>query len=38
MNEPINHQEENDSVVDTVSAIVLIVVFVSACIFWVSIQ
>jgi hypothetical protein len=36
MNERIDIQEEGDSVADAVSAIVLIVVFVAACIFWIS--
>lgn len=38
MNDHINLQEEGDSVADAVSAIVLIVVFVAACVFWVSSQ
>lgn len=36
MNEQIDIQEEGDSVADAISAIVLIVVFVAACIFWIS--
>jgi hypothetical protein len=31
-----NNKESDDSVVDAISAVVLIVVFVSACIFWIS--
>ncbi|MFT5117089.1 MAG: hypothetical protein ACI9NY_000617 [Kiritimatiellia bacterium] len=38
MNERIDIQEEGDSVADAISAIVLIVVFVAACVFWVSSQ
>lgn len=38
MNERIDIQEEGDSVADAISAVVLIVVFVSACVFWVSSQ
>ena len=34
----IDVQEQSDSIVDAVAAIVLIVIFVSACIFWVSTQ
>ncbi|MGH1486180.1 MAG: hypothetical protein ACRBCI_08155 [Cellvibrionaceae bacterium] len=34
----IEMQEEGDSIADAVAAIVLIVVFVAACIFWVSTQ
>ena len=36
MNEQIDIQEEGDSVADAISAIVLIVVFVAACVFWIS--
>lgn len=36
MNDQIEMQETGDSVADAISAIVLIAVFVSACIFWVS--
>jgi hypothetical protein len=36
MNERIDIQEEGDSVADAISAIVLIVVFVAACVFWIS--
>jgi hypothetical protein len=38
MNDRIDIQEEGDSVADAISAIVLIVVFVAACVFWVSSQ
>lgn len=43
MNEQIHsdtHQmkESGDSLADAVAAVVLIVAFVSACVFWVSIQ
>ncbi len=38
MNERIDIQEEGDSLADAVSAVVLIVVFVTACVFWVSLQ
>ncbi len=38
MNERIDIQEEGDSVADAISAVVLIVVFVAACVFWVSTQ
>lgn len=38
MNERIDIQEEGDSVADAISAVVLIVVFVTACVFWVSSQ
>ena len=36
MNEHSDIREEDNSLVDALSAIVLIVVFVSACVFWVS--
>ena len=38
MNERIEIQEEGDSLADAISAIVLIAVFVAACVFWVSTQ
>jgi hypothetical protein len=38
MNDRLEMQEEGDSVADAVAAIVLIVVFVAACVFWVSTQ
>lgn len=38
MNDQIEIQEEGDSAADAIAAIVLIVVFVAACIFWVSSQ
>lgn len=38
MNDRIEIQEEGDSVADAISAVVLIVVFVAACVFWVSSQ
>lgn len=38
MNEQVEIQEEGDSIADAVSAIVLIVVFVTACVLWVSSQ
>lgn len=38
MNDHIEIQEEGDSVADAISAVVLIVVFVAACVFWVSSQ
>jgi hypothetical protein len=36
MNEPIELEESNDSVADAVAAVVLIAIFVAACVFWVS--
>lgn len=36
MNEPIELEERSDSVADAVAAVVLIAIFVVACIFWVS--
>lgn len=36
MNDRIEIQEEGDSLADAISAIVLITVFVAACVFWVS--
>jgi len=38
MNDQIEIQENSDSVADAIAAIVLISVFVIACIFWVSAQ
>ncbi len=38
MNEEIDMQEHGDTVADAISAVVLIVVFVAACVFWVSSQ
>jgi len=38
MNEPVQSAEDGDGAADAISAIVLIVVFVAACIFWVSNQ
>jgi hypothetical protein len=38
MNEPLQMQEEGDSKADAISAVVLITVFVIACVFWVSSQ
>lgn len=38
MNDPVEIQEEGDSVADAIAAIVLISVFVTACVFWISTQ
>lgn len=38
MNDQIDIQEEGDSVADAISAVVLISVFVAACVFWISAQ
>lgn len=38
MKDPIEMPEQGDSVADAISAVVLIVVFVAACVFWVSTQ
>lgn len=38
MKDPIEMSEQGDSVADAISAIVLILVFVAACVFWVSTQ
>jgi hypothetical protein len=38
MNEPLEMQEEGDSKADAISAVVLIAVFVIACVFWISTQ
>ncbi len=38
MNNPNKMQEQDDSCVDAVAAVVLILVFVAACVFWVSTQ
>ena len=38
MNDQFDMKEEGDSMADAISAIVLIVVFVTACVFWVSSQ
>lgn len=38
MNDPIETSNQGDSKADALAAIVLIVVFVAACVFWVSIQ
>lgn len=38
MNDQIDIQKEGDSVADALAAIVLIAVFVTACVFWVSSQ
>lgn len=38
MNDPIEMKEEGDSFADAIAAIVLISVFVTACVFWISSQ
>lgn len=38
MSDQIDSQEKGDSVADAISAVVLIAVFVSVCVFWVSTQ
>ena len=38
MNDQTDMQEQGDSVADAIAAIVLIAVFVTACVFWVSSQ
>jgi hypothetical protein len=38
MNDRFEMQEQGDSFADAVAAVVLIAVFVAACIFWVSSQ
>ncbi len=38
MNDQIEIKEEGDSFADAIAAIVLISVFVTACVFWVSSQ
>ncbi len=38
MNDHTEMQEEGDSLSDAIAAVALIIVFVAACIFWVSSQ
>ncbi len=38
MNEQTDTENNNDGIVDAVAAVVLITVFVAACVFWVSTQ
>ncbi len=38
MNDRLDVQDKDDSSADAIAAIVLIVVFVAACVFWVSSQ
>ena len=38
MSDPVKVPENSDSTADAIAALVLIVVFVAACVFWISTQ